>query len=313
MDTPSPLDEDWTPERLQSLLDSQVPEDFRLEYKGLEALPVPCVQKDRWDKIRMEIGKDATAFANSDGGVIIYGIKEKRVDDGRPIPEKFQPVSMAEFSRDQLSQIIASNSEPRLPGVRALPIPVPNQADPSQVCFVVLIPKSDTAHQASDGKYYYRNEATTAFMRDWQVRDAMNRRKVPKLSLDVRKKWSVTTGNLPVLKLLVSFENNSLATARLYRFSVCWPRRLKGSEVSCDACSLNGRVMMRSKDAIYTVEESSFGPFYPGMGLLIQCIITGKLGQAELTDDADLLITMFVDDVPSRIEIMPIASLELLP
>lgn len=66
---------------------------------------------------KRELAKDVSAFANSAGGTLVYGIEEsggppavpKRIDDG---------IDPAEMSRERLEDLITSNISPRIPGLR---------------------------------------------------------------------------------------------------------------------------------------------------------------------------------------------------
>lgn len=57
---------------LEYLITSEVEENIHLDYKASGAL-------SKEPKKRQEITKDVSAFANSDGGIIIYGISEKNI------------------------------------------------------------------------------------------------------------------------------------------------------------------------------------------------------------------------------------------
>jgi predicted HTH transcriptional regulator len=57
-----------TVEDIQKLIGTQVQESLNLDYKRSSSIS---------NKARAEIAKDASAFANSDGGLIIYGVEEK--------------------------------------------------------------------------------------------------------------------------------------------------------------------------------------------------------------------------------------------
>ncbi len=124
---------------LQRLVDDDIPESLTLDYKAS-----PALAKD--GSSRNELCKDVSAFANSAGGQIIYGIVEKkddkpaRVDEGSDIP------------REWIEQIIGSNIQPRIGGIVITPIDAGN----SRNAFVITIPASSTAHQAPDKKYYRR-------------------------------------------------------------------------------------------------------------------------------------------------------------
>lgn len=71
---------------LKGILDNQ---DYResdcLDYKkSFEIIEIPKCEKDAINKAKAEFRKDVCAFANAQGGYIIYGIKE----DGKAIPHE---------------------------------------------------------------------------------------------------------------------------------------------------------------------------------------------------------------------------------
>lgn len=53
---------------IEELIKAQVQESLNLDYKRSNSIS---------NKSRAEIAKDVSAFANSDGGLIIYGVEEK--------------------------------------------------------------------------------------------------------------------------------------------------------------------------------------------------------------------------------------------
>jgi|SRR6184192_3074309 len=134
----------WDTERLQQLIRDKVEESVALEYKSAGAL-------GKSDSKKAEIVKDVSAFANSSGGVLIYGIAEFSEREHRHRPEKIDPIERQEFPKEWLEQIIQS-IQPRIEGVVIEPVNV----DGTSICYVVTIPQSHTAHQARDRVYYRR-------------------------------------------------------------------------------------------------------------------------------------------------------------
>ena len=158
---------------LQSLIDSSIEESTVLEYKSSFAK-----QKPTWKE---ELAKDASAMANSNGGIIIYGIREKDGGNGRSIPERLIPISNKDMSKDQLSQLLTSNIQPVIEGLEITYIP----HDETCGYYVVSIPKGTTAHQNRLSHIYYaRRNATVEAMEDYEIRDVMNRNKTPNIDLD---------------------------------------------------------------------------------------------------------------------------------
>ena len=76
----------WTTKRLRRLIDDKVEEDLHLEYKGADALLTSEGKKN-------ELSKDISAFANADGGVVIYGMSETD-----HLPTNIDPVSRESIS-----------------------------------------------------------------------------------------------------------------------------------------------------------------------------------------------------------------------
>lgn len=162
--------EDFTVDTLQYLITNEVEENVHLDYKAGSAL-----QKN--DKGKNEITKDVSAFANADGGIIIYGLAEKEHK-----PAELAPFDGNDFSKERLDQIIA-NIQPSIKGVRIFPIRL--GGDVMQSVYVVKIPRSSNApHMATDHRYYKRNNFQSVAMEDYEVRDLFTRADRPELEID---------------------------------------------------------------------------------------------------------------------------------
>ena len=159
---------------LKNLIDNQVEENIHLDYKSADSLSKTVDKKK-------EIAKDVSAFANSDGGVIIYGIKEFDELEKRHLPEAITPINREIFTKEWLEQVINSNITPRIEGIIIQPISLDKNSN--DVVYVVSIKKSNTAHQASDLRYYKRFNFERVAMLDYEIRDIMNRKKTPLISL----------------------------------------------------------------------------------------------------------------------------------
>lgn len=160
-------------EYINSLINDKIEESLHLDYKAADAL-------GKSDGKKAEISKDVSAMANSDGGMIIYGIDEYIEPDKRHLPEKISPVQRVEYKKEWLEQIINSNIHPK---IRNLLIHSVSLDKVDEVVYIVEIPKSDTAHQAKDKRYYKRYNFESVAMDDYEIRDILNRTKFPKINL----------------------------------------------------------------------------------------------------------------------------------
>lgn len=189
---------------LKKLIDNQIEESTTLEYKSSFAM-----QKSSW---RDELAKDVSAMANSNGGTIFYGIREKEGNNGHAIPDKLIPIENSEMSKDRLSQLLSSNIQPVIEGIEITYIPF----DEHSGFYVVSVPKGRTAHQNRlTHIYYMRRNSTVEAMEDFAIRDIMNRIKTPIIDVEftlVKKTIHVKTYNYTAVSFLGRSEENTQRT-----------------------------------------------------------------------------------------------------
>jgi len=105
--------EDFSADDMQTLIDNEVPEDMHLEYK--EQLP------DNSDSSKKEFLADVSAFANKFGGVIVFGVREKRDKNKQPtgLPAKVTglPIENRDKEKQRLQAIVRAGLEPKLTGL----------------------------------------------------------------------------------------------------------------------------------------------------------------------------------------------------
>ena len=135
---------------------------------------------ERNDKNVNQLSKDVSAFANSAGGVIIYGIKEDSLNKHLPI--ELDPIDRVQTSKEWVEQVLQGNIQPRLNNISIYPVEI--DKDVNKVVYVIDIPQSSTAHQANDKKYYKRFNFNSEAMHDYEIRDILNRVSHPKIHLD---------------------------------------------------------------------------------------------------------------------------------
>jgi hypothetical protein len=141
-------------------------EDLHLEFKA---------PRNR-DEAKRPLAKAVSAFANADGGVIIWGVERKgNACERRPIADAAR---FKEQLEDQTGQAVS----PPAPGVRSGLIP--EAADRGYV--KTFVPGSDmTPHMAKfgDNRYYRRSGSNSHAMEHYELEDMFGRRPKPKLAL----------------------------------------------------------------------------------------------------------------------------------
>lgn len=189
---------------LNNLIENKVEENLNLDYKASGAL-------DKQNNKTSEISKDVSAMANSDGGIIIFGISEDKIN--KHLPEKIDPINRKEFPKEWLEQIIQDKIRPRISNFKIYPIDINDE----QVVYVVEILKSNTAHQAFDKKYYKRFNFQSTAMYDYEIRDILNRSKNPEISLDFKLRDQRT-------KLVIRAVNNGSVYAKYLNVKIKIPK-----------------------------------------------------------------------------------------
>ena len=79
----------WAETDVEQLITDEAEETLNLEFKSAGALESMTIA-NRAEKVKTDISKDVSSFANSAGGIIIYGIEE----DEQP-PHKARPLAQS--------------------------------------------------------------------------------------------------------------------------------------------------------------------------------------------------------------------------
>jgi hypothetical protein len=156
---------DWEESDLDELHRGEIMESLSLEYKDSRVLENKVYQQG-------ELFKDVSAFANSAGGILIFGMRESGhlpigTDDG---------VDPSKIKREWLENILMANIEPKIEGLYVKPILLRSKGT-GNVAYVLEIPqaKSRGPHQGPEHKYYKRYNFKAEAMEDYEVRDLMRR------------------------------------------------------------------------------------------------------------------------------------------
>ena len=185
-----PFDTDWNVE-LPRMLERQEPENLRLDFKEKRALLPPGRGGGGTDsqKRAEDISKDVTSFINSEGGVLIYGVRE--TDDpestgGAPIPVTSLDPARDGYSRDEITKetiesLITANVQPT-PEPQLFAVTEIELLD--RVFFVVEVSQGQgAAYQAKDLKYYMRFQYGAQPMEHHLIEMVRNRGVAPQLDM----------------------------------------------------------------------------------------------------------------------------------
>ena len=160
---------------LQELIDHKIEESTTLEYKSLASLDD-----------NSEIAKDISAMANSEGGIIIYGLKE----NNNGFPDNIEWTSDKRL-KDKIDQVLSSKINRKIEGCEIKEIKS-KENDEKFIIIIVNVPRSDLApHQASKSsevkKYYRRSNSRVREMEQGEIEDLFFQRKRPKLEIELNR------------------------------------------------------------------------------------------------------------------------------
>jgi hypothetical protein len=163
--------EDYTIEDIESLIANQVEESIYLDFKEAGAF-------EKSERKRNDISKDVASFANSDGGIIVYGVKEV---DHKAAELSF--IDGNEFTKEWLEQVINSSIQRHIEDLKIYPIRANGEV--SKTIYVVKIPVSFQApHLSKDNRYYKRYNFASVPMEEYEVRESYNRKEKTELIIE---------------------------------------------------------------------------------------------------------------------------------
>ena len=122
-----------------------------------------------------ELCKDVTAFANSAGDQIVYGVEEDK-----NLPIKVDEGADPTITKEWIEQVISSRVQPRIEGLVITPIQL---ARGFGFVLTILQATSRAPHQAPDKKYYKRQNFQSSPMEDYEIRDTFRRATTPLLQV----------------------------------------------------------------------------------------------------------------------------------
>jgi len=293
---------EWTKQRLDQMITDEVEENLSLDYKRADSLA-------KTDGKKTEVTKDVSSFANSSGGVLVYGIAEFDDDPRKHLPERLDPIKRSEISKEWLDQVIQT-IQPRIEGVVIHPVTISEPEN--SVCYVVEVPQSHTAHMARDHRYHKRHNFTTAQMEDYEVRDVMNRRTHPKIkaSIFINRAASRTK---PEGVILVKLENVGRVLANHVMVELEVPLDLNG------LINVEKPVIMgHDDDGDYFLVRLTNGvpatPVFPGSDVTLRRIINTHvriehMDNRPVSSRRYLRASVFADEMPplrAKLDIVPV-------
>ena len=189
------------------MISNEAEESVHLDFKAAGAL-----SKD--DKKKTEIAKDVSAFANSDGGIIVYGIEEQEYK-----AHALSYIDGNTYTKEWLEQVIQDKIQRRIEGLEIFPIR--DNGDITKSIYIVKIPRSsNTPHMSADKCYYKRNNFRSVKMEEYEIRDLFYRVATPNLTISGYNFYPIEEDNDYVtFGFIAQVWNDSNTIATLYKLN----------------------------------------------------------------------------------------------
>jgi len=211
---------EYTQEDILALIEEGAEESLNLDFKRAESL-------EQTDGRKKEISKDVSSFANSDGGIIIYGIDE----EGDYKASSLSFVDGEKVTKEWLEQVINSDIHRRIEGIEIYPIRFEN--DVKKTIYIVKIPASNnTPHMAKDFRYYKRSNFEIVRMHEYEVRQAYQKRENSKMTIGdiIFNEIYCKTHNNKVSEInyILGFQVKNVGNVieKLYKLEIHLPKRI---------------------------------------------------------------------------------------
>jgi len=281
-------------------------EDLHLDFKLVNDPDL----KNRDD--RRNFAKAVSGFANSDGGLIVWGVDCRKNDDDIDCARDAPGIDSLQKFYSRLMEFTASAANPSVSGVEHRSLPDSNGADHGFA--VTYVPASDGGpHMAKLGedRYYKRSGASFLKMEHFEIADMFGRRPRPKLTLNYKKIDPPTIDKTKVrFKFHLVLENHGRGSARAPYLAF-----RTGPPLTWDVLGLDGNrhhrfPLVPSSDDFHRFGESGDVFLHPGAALPVAAL-TAEIETATAAAEAVVEYEICAADLPLEKGTLVIRASEL--
>ncbi len=193
-----------------------VPESVTLDFKSAKIAADP-------DGLASSIAKAVSAFANVDGGVLVFGVECRSVAKGPDVVQSIEPVKGLAKFLDTVKQLAREGVEPTVAGLDVAAINHPTEGDFGVL--LLFVPRSMGApHRAERGEkgvkniYFMRTADSTKVMPHRLLAAVFAAPPEPQLALELY--WTSSPGTAFKLFVAARVRNLGPGTARSLRLKL---------------------------------------------------------------------------------------------
>lgn len=273
---------------IEEFVKSSQEETLHLEFKTVTKPDLSL----RDDKRNLAIA--LSAFANSDGGLIVWGVDARKNSDGIDCAVGLSEITGVVSFVARLNELTGEAALPRIDGVRHRPISRIN----GNGFAVTLIPESDSGpHMAKLGedRYFKRSGTSSYRMEHFDVADMFGRRRRPKLAITARVR---DVGRNAAIVLGLRNLGRSSARAAYLAFNA--PPPFRRDEYGLDGNRNEGmrRLPFTGQELPFRYGEDTNFVIHPGIVHEVASISLGFTPQVLPDKDVHINYAICAEDVP---------------
>lgn len=263
---------------LQEFVARRQEENLHLDFKLLNDAGLSSKED------RKNLACSLSGFANSSGGLIVWGVDARKNSDGIDCAIDLKPIQQITLLIGRLNSLTGEGVDPSVAGVRHRAIETGNGCGFA----ITLVPESDTGpHMAKLGENRYYKRIGDGFyrMEHYDIADMFGRRRKPKLVVFYR-----VTGMYSQAEIHLGIRNDGRATARAPFLAFDNAGPLQRSQHGLDGNGSEGLTWLRAAHSGFQWAYGGGMDFalHPNMAHEIASLTLGIPARAE--PETDLLI-----------------------
>jgi len=272
---------------IEQFVQSKQEETLHLEFKSVTRSDL----SSRDDKHNLAAA--LSGFANSDGGLIVWGVDARKNDDELDCAVALKEITGVAAFTSRLNELTGEAVLPRIDGVRHRPLARPN----GNGFAVTLIPESDAGpHMAKLGEDRYFKRSGTSFyrMEHFDVADMFGRRRRPKLAVTTR-----IVGIADGARIVLGIRNDGRSSASAPYLAFDAPMPFRRDEYGLDGNRNEGmrRLPFTGQDLPFRYGEDSSFVIHPGIVHEVAAISLGFTPRNLPTSDVHINYAICAEDV----------------
>lgn len=187
-------------------------EDAKLDFKALGN----NATFEREDRKNLAIA--ISGFANAEGGIIVWGVRAAKDDDGLDAANALAPIENCERALADLRSYTAQGTSPSVDGVECKPVYESDKGEGYLVLYVPAFDGNPCMAMSGEDRYYKRTGDRFVRMEQYEIADMFGKRRRPVLSLWVElSRGGITRGAGSTtfdLSAVIGIQNSGRGLAR---------------------------------------------------------------------------------------------------